>query len=325
MLVKLSDYIKQCDAVVHLVGDRSGNQYGGVANPADLENLLDALPNLPRALKLDAATMGALSYTQWEAWLAIFHRRKLFIAVPESSAPRDSALVEASEAARQSESQRAHLEALATKEGRFPEIRFGNSDQLCLGLVPLRDAIVGDSKSDLAVTNILSLADYRAGLGGFRRFLSSEHLPFQAPPRGSPSHPKELLKRLETSDDGRGVLLAGVGGVGKTRTTFETAQLAESQGWRVLYVLPGQPVATTEKIMGAVLASGPGKTMVVIEYLDQMHELDLGVLRRHVIQSASRLGIRLGLMANCRSGWLLKTRPERDMTLETVMLDLSAI
>jgi hypothetical protein len=88
MLVKLSDYISQCDAVVHLIGDRAGNQQVGVANPSAVRHLLEALSDLPQALELDTVTLNALTYTQWEAWLAIYHRKKLFIAVPEPASYR---------------------------------------------------------------------------------------------------------------------------------------------------------------------------------------------------------------------------------------------
>ena len=320
ILVKLSEYIHQCDAVVHLVGDRTGNEHsGGIANPSAVQDLLEAYSDLPHSLGLDAVTMSGLSYTQWEAWLAIYHKKALFIAVPEASARRDALLADAAKAQAQQALQRTHLAGLAQR-GRYPETSFATSDQLCLGLIRLRDTLLHGARQELGLSNILSLSDYRAGLAGFRRFLSSANLPFQAPDRGNACHPEQLLKSLETSDDARGVLFAGAGGVGKTRTTFETAQLAESQRWRVIYVLPGQPAVSAERIIEAVLAHGPGKTMVVIEYLDQMQELDLGVLRRHLIQTSNQRGIHFGLMANCRPGLLLKAHPERDACFDTVIL-----
>ncbi len=326
ILVKLSEYIRQCDVVVHVVGDRSGNEAtGGVAKPATVQHLLQIHPDLPQKLGLDEATLNALTYTQWEAWLAVYHRFEhksllLYIAVPSADAPRDSLLTDSIKAASQRESQQAHLRRLAA-HGRYPEISFANSDQLCLGLVGLRDLLATGVRSELAITNILSLSDYRDSLAGFRRFLTQAGLPFQEPIPGHPTHPEELLKRLETSSDARGVLLAGAGGVGKTRTTFETAQLGESRGWRVIYVLPGQPVVTADKVIEAALAHGPGKTMVVIEYFDQMQELDLGVLRRHLIQASHQRGIEFGIIANCRPGLLLKHHPEREACFDTVRLD----
>ncbi|MCB1231408.1 MAG: hypothetical protein KDN19_14140 [Verrucomicrobiae bacterium] len=318
-LVKLSEYIHLCDAVVHLVGDRTGNRSGGIANPAAVESLLEAHRDFHHALGLSTEAIYALSYTQWEAWLAIYHKKRMVIAVPAEDTARDNLLDDAVQRQAQFDQQRAHLSALANR-GHYPEIRFGNSDQLCLGLVPIRDLLLRGARAELGLTNVISLSDYRDGLAGFRRFLSSVNLPFRSPDRRSPYHPDELLRSLETSGDAKGVLLAGAGGVGKTRTTFEVAQLAESQGWRVIYVLPGQPAVTAEKIVEAVLAHGPGMTMVVIEYLDQMQELDLGALRRHLIQTSKQHDIRFGLMANCRPGFLLTNHHERDATFDIVSL-----
>ena len=226
-LVKLSDYIHECDAVVHLVGDRTGNESGSVANAVAVQSLLEAHRDLPHSLGLTSETINRLTYTQWEAWLAIYHNKRLFIAVPEATAPRDKRLEDEAKSNAQLENQKVHLAALAER-GRYPEVRFANSDKLCLGLMPLRDIFVRGARNELGLSNILSLSDYRASLAGFRRFLSSSNLPFRAPSHGNPCHPEELLKSLETSLDAKGVLLAGAGGVGKTRTTFETAQLADA-------------------------------------------------------------------------------------------------
>jgi hypothetical protein len=73
----LDDYIQQCDAVIHLVGDMTG----AVALPPSVAvmwqrypDLLERLPPLRLLLGPDAP---ALSYTQWEAWLALYHGKGL--------------------------------------------------------------------------------------------------------------------------------------------------------------------------------------------------------------------------------------------------------
>src|SRR5437870_1585864 len=70
-LDKLDDYIRDCDAVIHLAGDITG----GTAKPpavagirARYLDLADRLPALQEAL--ESASSG-LSYTQWEAYLAV--------------------------------------------------------------------------------------------------------------------------------------------------------------------------------------------------------------------------------------------------------------
>ena len=69
-LDKLDVYIAACDAVVHLVGDMTGSYPGERGLSALLvkhSDLSTKLPPLSTALKDGAG----VSYTQWEAWLAL--------------------------------------------------------------------------------------------------------------------------------------------------------------------------------------------------------------------------------------------------------------
>src|SRR5580700_1298427 len=88
-LDKLDLYIGNCDAVIHLIGDRTG---AWAAAPT-LQSLKERYPDLAErlpALKLSLETgEPPLSYTQWEAYLAIYHRKVLLIAVAAPQAPRD--------------------------------------------------------------------------------------------------------------------------------------------------------------------------------------------------------------------------------------------
>jgi len=125
-LDKLDSYIARCDAVVHLVGDMTGSW----ALPATQQalrarygDLTDRLPPLKASLN---SGDPPLSYTQWEAYLAVYHRKPLVIAVSEPGTPRDASYrVEAE----QQTSQHAHLERLRAL-GRHAEIRFRSTDQL---------------------------------------------------------------------------------------------------------------------------------------------------------------------------------------------------
>ena len=124
-LALLNDYITLCDAVVHLVG----NMTGAAPPKHDVDALLvyyphlvDELPPLGEALRRGAV----VSYTQWEAWLALYHRRALFIAKADENAVREETYADSeSERAAQAE----HLKRLAARE-RFPDILFTNPDQL---------------------------------------------------------------------------------------------------------------------------------------------------------------------------------------------------
>jgi len=127
-LDKLDDYIRQCDAVIHLTGDMTGAlaQAPSLALiQAHYPDLAERLPPLRPCLEPGAAP---LSYTQWEAWLALYHNKRLIIAVPEPDARRDAnyTLVE-----EQREHQRQYLDRLAAYE-RYPEIRFANADRLAV-------------------------------------------------------------------------------------------------------------------------------------------------------------------------------------------------
>src|SRR3954447_12027160 len=86
-LDKLDLYISHCDAVVHLVGDMTGADPSSAsvqAIRAKYADLADKLPPLGKAL--DEGT--AISYTQWEAWLALYHDKVLLIANANDAAPR---------------------------------------------------------------------------------------------------------------------------------------------------------------------------------------------------------------------------------------------
>ena len=87
-LDKLDVYIAHCDAVVHLVGDMTGAYPG----ERGLSALLTKYPDLPaKLLPLGTALKdgSGLSYTQWEAWLALYHRKLLLIAEAEEAAERE--------------------------------------------------------------------------------------------------------------------------------------------------------------------------------------------------------------------------------------------
>src|SRR5271165_4425613 len=87
ILDELDVYIEHCDAVVHLVGDMTGSDPGEHALGAlraKYPDLANKLPPLGEALR----NGSGVSYTQWEAWLALYHGRLLFIAKAADSAAR---------------------------------------------------------------------------------------------------------------------------------------------------------------------------------------------------------------------------------------------
>jgi len=124
-LDKLDIYIGVCDAVVHLIGAMTG----AAAKPASTQVILAKHPDLAERLPplREPLELGeVISYTQWEAWLALYHRKALLIAEADDDAPRgpNFAPTPASRTAQQT-----HLERLRAIE-RYPGCTFISPDQL---------------------------------------------------------------------------------------------------------------------------------------------------------------------------------------------------
>jgi tetratricopeptide (TPR) repeat protein len=84
-VVKLNDYIRRCAAVIHLVGARPG----ATANAREVAEYLHAEPkfleNYPD-LRAELGDCSGLTYTQWEAFLALHHGVSLFVYATDDAA-----------------------------------------------------------------------------------------------------------------------------------------------------------------------------------------------------------------------------------------------
>ncbi|MGH3428715.1 MAG: hypothetical protein ACRDQZ_14295 [Mycobacteriales bacterium] len=132
-LVKLDDYIARCDAVIHLVGDMPGALARATALQALRPDLVKRLPFLSGASEQGAPQF---SYTQWEAYLAAYHGKRLVIAKADPAAPRDEKFRK--EPLLQ-QSQVEHLQRLQSI-GRHAEVTFVSHDQLAAEI--LRSAVL---------------------------------------------------------------------------------------------------------------------------------------------------------------------------------------
>lgn len=125
-LDKLDTYVKSCDAVIHLVGDG----LGALAKPRSLQYLRETYPDLceqfPDLAEFVRPDRPSLSYTQWEAWLALLHGRRLLICTPQPDTPREQGFAAEPD---HLALQQAHLACLRKQEA-YPEIVFSNADQL---------------------------------------------------------------------------------------------------------------------------------------------------------------------------------------------------
>jgi tetratricopeptide (TPR) repeat protein len=124
-LDKLDAYISACDAVVHLIGEMTGAAAKAESTKAVVTRYRDLADKLPPLRELLENRLD-ISYTQWEAWLALYHDKLLQIAQAHDEAPRGPrfAPTEKSRAA-----QRAHLERLRVVE-RYPGRTFTSPDNL---------------------------------------------------------------------------------------------------------------------------------------------------------------------------------------------------
>ena len=93
----LEDYIERCEAVVHFTGEMAGSTPAS----SSVQDLLARQPGLEAKLAkkgLGREALANLTYTQWEAWLAIGFEKDLMIVVPAYGVERSPAfaLTEAS-------------------------------------------------------------------------------------------------------------------------------------------------------------------------------------------------------------------------------------
>jgi hypothetical protein len=81
-LAKLDDYIRACDGIIHLIGMATGSAPEEAAVAALLEKYPDFATKLPPLAPALSKPRPGFSYTQWEAYLAMYHDRPLFVYRP---------------------------------------------------------------------------------------------------------------------------------------------------------------------------------------------------------------------------------------------------
>lgn len=208
-LEMLDDYIQCCDVVIHLVGDLTGAMAQAPSVAAIRARHPDRGQRLPVAEFLEEGG-PSLSYTQWEAWLALFHGKRLIIATPGDGAGRDGGDLPAPAGqAEQRAQQQAHLARLAQVE-RYPGIRFRTADQLA--------AEVWRS----------GLLDILIEAGLIKQIVQLPYKSLEALFKGRDALLEDLAQRLGPVPQGLEqpaavAALTGMGGIGKTRLALEYA------------------------------------------------------------------------------------------------------
>ena len=124
-LEKLDTYILHCDAVIHLIGKAAGAVPEGPAVATLLAKYPDLGARLPPLAEALRKPQPGFSYTQWEAYLGLYHRRPLFVYRPTDfeldafRVPPDARFAfSPSEAQSQKEHYR-RISALAHDRGQF--------------------------------------------------------------------------------------------------------------------------------------------------------------------------------------------------------------
>jgi hypothetical protein len=223
-LDKLDVYIKACDAVVHLVGDMTGAD----AKEFSTKAILDKYPDLPEKLPPlgNALAKGiGISYTQWEAWLALYHGKALLIAKADDAAPRGPAHAptDATRAAQQ-----AHLARLRAVE-RYPGgSPFTSPDNLAkqIAYTAILD-LLAKAPSPRKPNN-LPFASLGLLFKGREGFLQTLHTALSRAGAG-------------TAAAVTGKALHGLGGVGKTRLAIEYALRHADEYSALLFVRADTP------------------------------------------------------------------------------------
>lgn len=217
-LDKLNTYVAGCDAVIHLIGDMTG----AMAMAPSVEAIKALCPDLAKRVPWLATAIDggvpALSYTQWEAYLALYHRKRLLIAVPTSTAPREKT---ATSEAPQIAAQDAHLKMLAGLE-RFPEITFATADKLVNGVLnALVDILNSESEAKAKPIN-LPYPSIGTLFKGRDEFMAELHAGLQRPDGAQ-------VTAIYNS-------VHGLGGIGKTRLAVEYAWRYEGSYTALLFV-----------------------------------------------------------------------------------------
>jgi tetratricopeptide (TPR) repeat protein len=218
-LAMLEDYIGSCDVVVHFAGEMAGSAPAS----SSVDDLLRRRPELAARLTekgMDREALACLTYTQWEAWLAIgFNKdgaRKNLVIVAPTFGVKRGAKFAPTDAARASQAN--HLTRLKAIDV-YPAKPFTSADNLVA-------RVFGS-----AVLDALKKAD----AGSITR---PSNLPF-APLGGLFAGRAEDLADLHTAllgAKGAPVALHGLGGIGKTRLAIEYAWSREAVYSALLFV-----------------------------------------------------------------------------------------
>ncbi len=245
----LEDYIEQCEAVVHFVGEMTGS----TPAPSSVEDLLARRPGFQAKLAKKGVAREALvslSYTQWEAWLAIGFDRDLLIVAPAKGVDRGPRFdpTAASRAL-----QADHLKRLRAID-RYPGPPFTSADDLI---------------AQIFASAIIDGLVKAAAAAPPRR---PRNLPFASlgPLFMGRDGALDALRAAFTSAKTAAVaiiVLRGLGGAGKTQLAIEYALRHESDYSALLFVRADDPAT-----LDANLAALAGRSVLGLPEKEAAHD-----------------------------------------------------
>ena len=212
-LSKLDTYIRACDGVVHLIG----KSVGAIPEPVAVAGILQQYPDLANKLPMLADTLSqpdpGFSYTQWEAYLAIYHQRPLFVyrpndfESPDCPCPREERFQLDPD---QEKAQQRHYKRIC-EMGR-DRGQFLNQERLSsLVLRDLVDILPAlESRIDIPPTNLIHTTEQLVGR----------------------EHELTLLDRAWNDPHIHVVVVRGIGGEGKTSLVATWMAELAFKNWR---------------------------------------------------------------------------------------------
>jgi tetratricopeptide (TPR) repeat protein len=218
-LAMLEDYIKVCDVVVHFAGEMAGSTPAS----SSVDDLLRRRPELAARLTekgMDREALGRLTYTQWEAWLAIgFNKdgvRKNLVIVEPAFGVKHGAKFAPDDASRASQDHHlARLKAIDV----YPVKPFTSADNLIARVfgTTVLDALKKADAGSITKPRNLPFASLGGLFAGRDEDLADLHTALLAA-KGAP------------------VALHGLGGIGKTQLAIEYAWSREAIYSALLFV-----------------------------------------------------------------------------------------
>ncbi len=217
-LAMLEAYVETCNVVVHFIGEMAG----AAPKPTSVDDLLKRRADLATRLAdkgMGREALGELTYTQWEAWLAIgFNqngaKKNLVIVAPAAGLKRRGRTFKPTDASRAAQAE--HLRRLRAIN-LYPGPPFTSADNLAVQVLasPILEALIAaPPKTKPRNLPLLSLGSLFAGR----------------------EQALEDLRAALLAAKGGAVALFGLGGVGKTRLAIEYGWAHEADHSALLFV-----------------------------------------------------------------------------------------